>query len=452
MEKKTPPENQTFYQQLGKIVGPENMKTDDRTVSRYAIDGMVPRAVAFPTGTKQVAQAVKAASEARVAIVPWGSGSGQQVGTCLSEMDIVLYLSRMKRVTDFDASNFTVQVEAGLTNAELQTQLAEHNLFFPLRPAHSETSSIGGQVATNGNGPARILYGNLRDLVLGVTVVTPAGEIVHTGGKTMKNVAGLDLCKMFIGSWGTLGVITEAVVRVYPLPEVARGFYITFASPEDAFQMIGRVLDSPLTPSAIELVDPVAGRHMDGIGARLNEGEVLLIITAEGTPGDVERHGKDITELARNHKAKSPTVLEGEEVVKAWRAYHHMHADLLASDPAMIQGKASVPISRLDDLFREVKRVGKGYGVEVGATAHGGNGILYPYFAANDEKASRIIDELKRTAAGLGGFFVVEAAPPQVRKSVQIMPPRNDYALMKRLKAEFDPHNILNPGRLLGGL
>jgi glycolate oxidase len=285
-----------------------------------------------------------------------------------------------------------------------------------------------------------------------VTAVTPSGDVVHTGGKTMKNVAGLDLCKMYVGSWGTLGVITEAVLRVYPLPEVARGFYLTFAGPEDAFRMIGRVLDSPLTPSAIELVDAAAGHYMDGPGAKLQDGEVLLIITAEGTSGDVERHDRDIKELAGKHNVKETAVLEGEEVVKAWKGYHHMHAALLASDPAMIQGKASVPISRLGELFREVKRAGKGYGLEIAISAHGGNGILYPYFTAGSEVASRIINDIKSTAASLGGFFMVEAAPLGIRKSVDIMPPRNDYQLMKRLKAEFDPRNILNPGRALGGL
>ncbi len=407
----------------------------------------------FASSTEQVAQVVRAANQARSRIAPWGNGTRQQMGTCLAEVDTVLCLNTMNRVTELDAGNFTAQVEAGLSGNELQKQLAEHNLFFPLIPARSGNGTIGGHIATNSSGSARILYGNLRDLVLGVTVVTPTGDIVHTGGKTMKNVAGLDLCKMFTGSWGTLGVITGAVLRLYPIPEVMKGFCSTFSGYEDAFRMIGRVLDSPLTPAAIELFDAEAGRHLEvATGAKLNGDDVLLLITAEGTSGDVARHQKDITGLAGTHGAKHTAVLETEQVAQVWKAYHSIHHAMPGSHSSMLQGKASVPISRLGDMFREVKQTGAGYNVQTGITAHAGSGILYPYIAAGEDQAIGIVDELKRAAAALGGYFMVEAAPLQIRKRLDIMPLRNDYPLMKRLKTELDPHNILNPGRLVGGL
>jgi glycolate oxidase len=161
----------------------------------------------------------------------------------------------MKQISDLDTGNSTVRVEAGITNNELQKELAHYKLCFPLDPLFSDTSTIGGELATNDSGPRRFMYGTARDLVLGLTVVTPTGEIIHPGGKTMKNVAGLDLCKLFIGSWGTLGVITEAILRLFPLPEVGQSLWLTFPTADEAFRLVNRLLNSKLTPAAIELVD-----------------------------------------------------------------------------------------------------------------------------------------------------------------------------------------------------
>jgi FAD/FMN-containing dehydrogenase len=254
----------------------------------------------------------------------------------------------------------------------------------------------------------------------------------------MKNVAGIDLCKLFIGSWGTLGVITEAVLRLFPLPEVSKSLMMTFATPADAFRLVAQLLNSPLTPSAIELVDRVAGRHLDDSYLTPAEGEVLLIIGVEGSAEAVARHEKDIGALAEANQVRQTTVLEGE-----------LHQAMLKT--ATLQGKASVPIGKLADMYHAVKQVGTRYGAQIGIKAHGASGILYSYADAGDEDLVAITDDLKQAAAGLAGFFLPEAAPLWLRQKVDIMPRRNDYALMKRLKAEFDPNQILNPGRVVGG-
>jgi len=446
------PEKQAFYQKLGEIAGAKNARTGEKATTPYMIDGFAPQAVVFPTSTEQVASIIKAANESRKTLIPWGGGSRQQIGPCLEAVDTVVCLKNMNRVVELDADNFTVQVQAGMVNGELQKQLAKTNLSFPLEPFYAESSTIGGEIATNANGPGRIMYGATRDLILGVTVVTPTGDIIHTGGKTMKNVAGFDLCRMYIGSWGTLGVITEAVLRLFPLPEVRTGLYITFTSPEDAFRMVGQLLNSPLTPTAIELVDSVAGHNVaDAIGSSLNDDEVLLIVNSEGTKGDVERHRKDIVSLAEANKAKSTLTLEDEKESHAWKTYRDVHEAMLGADSSTLQGKASVPISKLGDMFQQLKKISDSHGVQTGMTAHCGNGILYTYLTDKPEKLVNITGVLKNAAAGLGGFFLVESAPLSIRKEVAVLPPRNDYQLMRRLKTGFDPKKILNPGRLVGG-
>ena len=450
---KTISQEQQVLSKFAEIVGPENVITDKQALAAYEVDGLTPKLVVFAASTEQVAQIIQKANEFQISIIPWGSGSRQQVGPCLSKADAVLCLKQMNRIAELDPGNFTVQVEAGMVNGQLQRQLAEHRFFFPLDPPYLETSTIGGEIAANATGPLRFMYGSVRDLVLGLTVVTPTGDITHTGGKTMKNVAGLDLCKMYIGSWGTLGIITKAVLRLFPLPEVTKSFCLTFANYEDTFRLITQILHSVLTPGAVELIDWVAGRNLgEACPSRLDKGEVLLIVNIEGDNKAVARHEKEITTLAEANKARDSTILEGEKATLAQSAYRGVHQSILSATPETVQGKASVPISKLGNMFHSVKEIGNRYNAEIGIRAHCGNGILFPYFAANDEDVVRIIDDLRKAAASLGGYFMIEAAPLRVRKKVALLPRRNDYTLMKRLKTEFDPNNILNPGRVVGGL
>ncbi|MFQ5996992.1 MAG: FAD-binding oxidoreductase [Dehalococcoidales bacterium] len=453
MEKSIPQGQEVFYQKLTAIVGPENVLTDNQATAPYAVDGLTPGTIVFAATTEQVSQIIRTANEFRTPIIPWGSGSKQPIGPCLSAADTILCLKNMHQIAELDASNFTVQVQAGMVNGELQRQLVEHKLFFPLDPLYLETSTIGGEIATNATGPLRFMYGSVRDLVLGVTVVTPTGDIIHTGGKTMKNVAGIDLCKLYIGSWGTLGIITEAVLRLFPLPEVGKTLCLTFANHEDAFRLVTQILHSVLTPSSIELIDWIAGGSLEDVHrSRLAEGEVLLMVNIEGDSEAVARHEKEISTLAKANKVRHLNTLEGEKATHTWKAYRRVHQSLLSAEPTTIQGKASVPIGKLGNMFHAVKEIGSRYDVAIGIRAHGGNGILFPYVTAKDDDAVRIINDLRQAAIDLGGYFMVETAPLRVRKSVAVLPQRNDYTLMKQLKTEFDPNNILNPGRVVGGL
>ena len=436
-------------QRLAEIAGPENVATDRQVTETYEVDGLVPAAVVFAATTEQVSQIVKAGNESGASIIPWGSGSKQAVGPCLSSADIVLCLKPMNRIIELNTSNFSVEIEAGIANAELQKQMGEHRLFFPLDPLYLETSTIGGELATNASGPRRAAYGTARDIVLGITAVTPTGDIIHTGGRTMKNVAGIDLCKLYIGSWGTLGIITEAFLRLFPLPEVSRSLCLTFAGIEDAFRLVAWLLSSPLTPGSVELIDGVAGRNSAPIGdSPLAEDEVRLLIDISGNREEVERHLKEISARAGENQARHLATLEGEAATRAWDAYRGAHQAMLSAAPSAFQGKASVPLSRQADMFKAIKEIGQKYQVATGIRGHGYNGILYPYVVAGDDHAVNIINDLRKAAADLGGFFIVESAPLPVRKSIGALPRRSEHALMKRLKTEFDPNNILNPGKL----
>ncbi len=448
MEKTASSEKQTFFRKLAEIAGAENVLTDDHSRERYRADGLSPAAVVFASTTEQVSQIVRAGNQSRMSIVPWGGGSKQEAGPCLSAADVILCLKNMSNIIELDASNFTALVEAGVTNGHLQQSLAAQGLLFPLDPPFMERSTLGGTLATNASGPLRAAYGTARDLVLGITAVTPGGDIIHTGGKTMKNVAGLDLCKLLIGSWGTLGVITEAVLRLFPLPEASQTLCLTFSGAEDAFSLVTHLLNSALLPTSVELADNAVGNVL---GSPLAEEEVLLLVNVEGSTETIERQHKEISAVAKSNKVRTVTAIEGEKATRFWNTYRAAHRSLLSATPDAVQGKASVPLSKLGEMFGAIKQIGSRHGVKTSIRAHCYNGILYAYIADGKSGAADIVGDLRGAAAGLGGYFTVEAAPLEVRKSVAAFPHREDYFLMKRLKTELDPNNILNPGKSAGG-
>ncbi len=443
--------SQTIHEVLAEIVGAENLKTGEE-VMPYQLDGLMPNVVVSVSTTDQVSQAIGAGNQYQLAIVPWGSGSKQQAGPCLSAGDIIISMKKMKQIVDLDKGDSTVRVEAGVVNRELQKELAKYELFFPLEPLFRETSTIGGQLASNDSGPRRLMYGTARDLVLGLTVVTPTGDIIHPGGKTVKNVAGLDLCKMFIGSWGTLGVITEAVLRLFPLPEVNKSLCLVFPDVEDAFRLVSHLLNSVLLPSAIELIDWVASRYLEfSYGSPLKKGQTLLMVNVEGGSEAIERHLEEISAMAEANRASLKVTVESEKATEAWNAYRRIHQSVLNKVPPVLIGKASVPISRSGDMYKALKEVGDKYSVEIGITAHCGNGILYAYIPSEKDDVLKAIDDLKQAAIRLGGFFVVEVAPLWVRKGSGVWSRPSTHALMQRLKTALDPNSILSPGKVVGG-
>ena len=446
-----PVEESAFIRRLTEIAGSAGVATSDQVTAEHTVDGLKPSVVVFAASAEQVAQVVKAGNRFGKTIVPWGSGSKQSMGNCLSGVDAVISLKPMNKIIELDAGNYTLQVEAGIANRDLHRQLAEQGLSLPFDPFCTETSTIGGELATNVNGPSRAAYGTARDIVLGITAVSPTGDIIHTGGKTMKNVAGIDLCKLLIGSQGTLGIITDAVMRILPQAEVNRSLLLAFPNVEDAFQVVSRLLLSKLTPISVELVDGIVGHFLEPAGGPpVAENGVLLMVSISGSREDAARHQKDISALAEENKVGRAVILDGAEVNVIENAYRQAHQSLFAG-ASVVQGKASVPLSRQGEMFRAIKQTGDKYGVPVAVTVHGYNGIFYTRFDAGTADAPAIINDLNGAAAVLDGFFMVEAAPLQFRKNGVMLPPRSDYKLMRLMKNSFDPRNILNPGKLVGG-
>ncbi|MFC2005562.1 FAD-binding oxidoreductase [Chloroflexota bacterium] len=444
-----------LYEQLVKTLGSDNVLANPRELNSYQIDDKLPSLVVFVSNTEHVCQVVRDANGEGMPLIPWGNGSKQATGLPLTKTGVILSLKHMDQLLELDAPNLTVKVEAGINHAELQRELAKHGLCFPLEPSDTESATIGGILATNSSGPKRLAYGTARDLVLGVTVVTPLGEVIRAGGKTMKNVAGYDMRKLFLGSWGTLGVISEAILRLFYLPEERKTLLIRFSNIEDASHVASNILGSFLHPESMELVDSKAaqstGQEAD---FGLQEDELLLLIGIAGSGEVVERHIIEIQALAEASDARAFNVLKDTEEQRVWDSQRRIN---LYSAPGMVRGKAAVPINRIGDTLREVREACARHQIEVGITGHVGSGILYTSLFTErgdtpDSEALLVVADLVKAIDKLGGFFLVESGRPEVRQVFNLVSQRSDYRLMAGLKRSFDPKNIFNPGKVVSTL
>lgn len=426
----------------------------DAEQAEYAIDGQQPFIVCFPASIDEVSAALALAERERVAVIPWGSGSKIGLGSIPKAADMVLCTRRLNRVLEHTPADLTVTVQAGIGLAELQHVLAAESQFLALDPPFGERATVGGILAANASGPRRLRYGTARDLLLGIKVVHADGQATKAGGKVVKNVAGYDLSKLYIGSLGTLGVILEASFRLHPLPERQATLWASFASPAPAMGTANQLLRSSLGPSALELLSPGACAQV-GAGAIEPPGCVLLV-GFEGFRRAVARQLSDGERLLREAGATGATAWEGAEERALWAKVRE-YPTLAAAGASAALCKVAVPVSRLAALFSQAAQEAQDYRLKGAMVAHAGSGVVYLSLPNTGEcgleGTASAIARLRSLAQGWGGSLVVECGPPELKESVGVWgEPGPAFHLMRALKDRFDPHGTLNPGRFVGGI
>ena len=440
-----------LVKQFEQIVGKEHITNQEGVVARYQVAGLRPAVVVAPGSPDELSEVINLAAQAGLVIVPWGGGTMIERGFAPVRYDLALSLSRLRQVVEFDVANLTVTVQAGLTLAELQGRLGQANQFLPLNPPLPAQATIGGVVAANASGPGRFRYGAARDLVLGMRVALANGQIIHVGGKTVKNVAGYDLSKVFIGSYGTLGVITEVTFRLLPCPQLRQALKATFGSLHLALNWAAQVMDSELLPTSLTVMNSPAAQWAFGDDAGADD--YTLIVGLDGSAETVERQMRQMSASLRSAGARSVTVLEGtvrDSVLSAVR-------DFVPSALSAMRATAftaNVPLSATAQFASEVAGASLRLGLELACVIAADTGTVACLVEGTGvDRLAGVYSQAVATAAQLGGHCVLDHAAPELRRQVAVWgEPRDDWKLAKVLKGQFDPGGLFNRGRFVGGI
>ena len=433
-----------LLEKLRATVGPANVLTGIE-LTPYVVEGRTPEAAVFPGSVEEVAAVIGLAAETARPVTPWGGGTAASVGIPTARTGLVLGLRRLGRLLEHEPGDLTATVEAGMTVETFQTALRSRGQWMSLDPADAHLATVGGVLATNASGPRRHLYGTARDLLIGVTVVTADGAVVRGGGKVVKNVAGYDLPKLFVGSYGTLGVIVEATVKLRPLPDHERLVCIRFERLKDAGAAVRSVMASDLIPNAIELLDATASTAISVTGA-------ALVVGFDGLREQVDWQCAELARLAGacgGHEAQPLQADTWSSLGTAARATSPVTAAVMTF--------AVLP-SQVAEMMEQGAGVARARGLNTAWAAHAGIGVVRAMVAADvvpTEPAAIavVLAEWREMARGGGGHATLEWAPLAVKSLVPVWDdPGAAARIMERIKAQLDPQNILNPGRFVAGI
>lgn len=442
-------EIETFTAAIQQYTPEAQITSEADSLRNYVVDGLLPRVVVTPTAVEQIAQIVALTSQHGLSLLPRGGGSRINVGGLPERIDVLLETGRLTRLLEHEAPDLTCHVEAGLTLAALQAQLATKGQQLALDPPDAQQATLGGLLASNASGPKRLRYGSARDLVIGLQVVQANGEVARSGGRVVKNVAGYDLNKLYIGSLGTLGVIVEANFKLQPLPVAERTLLLTYTTAADAMQTVIAVLGSLIAPSAMELIDPGAASDMsDFFGINLPTNGYTLALDFEGSATTIDRQLEETRLLARKHGALMGDDLDGEAQARFWEAIReHMQGSITC--------KVAILVTQVTPYLAKVTQVCRQQNLESATIAHAGNGILYIELRPSDAtpRIVEAINTLRRHAQEARGSLVVEHCPVELKRLIDVWgKPGSDFYLMQRLKKQFDPKGTFVRGRFVGGL
>lgn len=377
-----------------------------------------------PSSAEECARVMKIAGQANAAIAPFGGGTKQAHGNPIQTQGrplIALRTTRMNRVVEYEPDDLTITVEAGMTIAELNAIAKPNNQMLPFDVALPGRSTVGGVIATNADGPRRLGYGTVKDLLIGAKVVEASGAISKAGGRTVKNVSGYNMMRLWTGSYGTLAVIVTATFKLIPIPRDTRTLVCSFGDVASAFSLVDAIQASVLNPAAVELV-------MDEAGVR-------LLVRAEGTPEQVQRHARDVADMAIQAGALALT----DEA--NWEAINDIPQTLNVADDEVVLKLTLLP-SRMRDALSRAQALASQSAIRLRMSARALSGVAYA--RAQGGGAAHLADGLRESANVIA---LARGARAQVQNRWGKEPEGLD--IMRRIKHEFDPQNALNPGRFV---
>ena len=448
---------------LRDIVGAEQVLTSPEDTIPYGFDGTAALkgpvgVVVHPGSTEEVAAVVKLANEFSHAIVTRGSGTGLSGGSVPSEGCIVLCLTRLDKIISVDPANLTVRAQCGVITAAIDAAANKHGLFYPPDPGSMKISTIGGNVAENSGGLRGLKYGVTRDYVMGLEVVLPDGRIARFGNACVKDVAGYSMKDLFIGSEGTLGIITEVLLKVLPRPAARRTMLASYDRMEDAAQTVSDIIAAKIIPCTLEFLDRMTiGCVEDYAKIGLpRDCEALLLMETDGHPAAVAEEAEQMLALARARGARDVRVARDDaEALQLASARRSAFSALARVRPTTILEDVTVPRDKLAEMVAFVAEVAKKHKLLVGTFGHMGDGNLHPTFLTderNTEEMARVheaLEDIVTKTLALGGTITGEHGVGLAKKAwLRRQVGENSHDLMREIKHAWDPQNLLNPGKI----
>lgn len=466
---------QPLYQALLAELPGERLTIEPATCWAYGMDNSrlhhAAQLVFFPEHHDEIVTLVRLARQHRVAITPRGRGTGTAGGSVPLLGGVVIVMDRMNRVLEFRPEDRLIRVEAGIINAEVQRIVGEAGFFWPPDPTSNALCTIGGNLGCNAAGPHAVKYGTTRENVLGLTAVAGTGDTIKAGTQTTKGVVGYDLTRLFIGSEGTLGIITEATLKLTPSPDAIRLMRVFFRDMHAASAAVSRLMSQPATPSAIEFIDGNAldlmrqySENTEALGIPPEAG-ALLMVEIDGLAESLEGQTQKATAAAQNTDDPvlapiSLTVATTQaEIAALWTARKALSPTLRHVAPKKINEDVVVPVSRIPALIQSIDDSAARHAIKIVNFGHAGNGNIHVNLLIDPENpdqmaaAEEALVEIFTTVLALDGTLSGEHGVGVVKREyVRAEIPPVNLALMQGIKAVFDPAGIMNPGKKLPDL
>lgn len=456
--------NQEELAQLLKpiIKDEKRILTDKADLYSYSYDASfgvhLPDIVVQPKSAEEVADIMKLANEYKIPVYPRGKATSLSGGPLPVHGGIVLDLSTWNEKLEVDPEDMVAVVSPGVITADINDAALKYGFIFPPDPSSSNVATIGGILAENSGGPRGLKYGVTKDYVIGLEVVTPEGEIIRTGGRTVKNVTGYDLTKLIVGSEGTLGIITEATLRLFPKPQATETMMAVFDNIVDSGKAITKILSSGILPSKLEIMDQSTIQAVEAyepLGLPV-DAEAMLLIELDGHPAAIKEEITRVEAVCEDTGAREVQVAQTkEEAAELWRARKLVSPAIVREKPTKISEDATVPRSKIPEMFQRLKEIREKYKIDLVVFGHAGDGNLHPNIIADkrDKEEMRCVEqaveEIFKAAIELGGTLSGEHGIGTLKAPFMEMElGAAGLDMMKRIKESWDPNNILNPGKI----
>nr|WP_274703130.1 FAD-linked oxidase C-terminal domain-containing protein [Thermodesulfovibrio thiophilus] len=421
--------------------------------------GTIPEVVAWPKNTEEIVRIVRWAINRGLKIVPRGAGTGMAGGTIpVNSRSIVISLERMNNVLDINTRNLIATVEPGVINGDLQKELLIHELFYPPDPASLEYCTIGGNVSTNAGGPRAIKYGVTRNYVMELEVILSNGNVLSLGGKTVKRVVGYEIKELFIGSEGTLGIISKVSLRVLPQPEEVITLLIGFKNLLDAGEFIAKTIGTGIIPRTLEFLDSLCLRMIEenrelGLPADV---EALLLVEVDGELTSIKRQAEKIVDIARKFRGETQIATDYYSKENLWHARRSISPCILKmKDKEKINIDITVPIDNLPRMLLSIKELSQNSGIPIISFGHAGDGNIHVNILVTKgdeecrQKGFEIVKKIFELTVGFEGAISGEHGIGITKKPyIEIQLTRQHLELMKAIKRVFDPKEVMNPGKI----